>query len=622
MIPYASVILAIGAVFCAMVIQLAADRKVSARMTGAAVTIAAVGGFVVYGYCYACQESGFVSAAVRGVLAVCRMFLGEMDDGVLPDVALGNTGWFRGLFWFVHLSALYATASATIAALGTEAVKKLRLWLALRGDLCVIYGVNPDSVEFGRDLMEGNRDMVVFVDPQPDGDCVEAVEQSGCLLFTDDHAADADIRFLKSIGIRPGKRKIQLYALDHDGVRNLRYAVRFREALGKREVKAAQTSLMILGVSDSGASKLLNTHEEYGYGFVTVFQECDLVSRLLMRKYPPCDTLSFDETGAAAEDFEALIIGFGTLGQSILRALVMNGQFVDSRFRCTVFDPKCASLGGYLRSTCRSLMENYDIRLQPQDARSDAFFDFLAERAEKLKYVVVCTGSTSLNQEIAGDILAYFDQLELQIPVYQCSRRGILHATAASPLADEDSIYSPDLLRYDKIDALAMGINQVYQHDSGRTALENWLACDYFSRVSSRASADFFPAIFRAAGTTAEQAVAGKWQPEGQLLENLGKMEHLRWNAFHFCMGYSTMTREEYDRRAARYKEDIAQGRRPIRIGKNTAARTHACLVPWEELDALSAREAAVTGNATNYKDMDIRNVLAAADILRSAKIK
>ena len=63
--------------------------------------------------------------------------------------------------------------------------------------------------------------------------------------------------------------------------------------------------------------------------------------------------------------------------------------------------------------------------------------------------------------------------------------------------------------------------------------------------------------------------MAGKWQPEGQLLENLGKMEHLRWNAFHFCMGYSTMTREEYDRRAARYKEDIAQGRRPIRIGKN-----------------------------------------------------
>ena len=44
--------------------------------------------------------------------------------------------------------------------------------------------------------------------------------------------------------------------------------------------------------------------------------------------------------------------------------------------------------------------------------------------------------------------------------------------------------------------------------------------------------------------------------------------------------------------------------------------RTHACLVPWEELDALSARENAITGDQVDYKAMDRNNVLALPEIL------
>lgn len=57
-----------------------------------------------------------------------------------------------------------------------------------------------------------------------------------------------------------------------------------------------------------------------------------------------------------------------------------------------------------------------------------------------------------------------------------------------------------------------------------------------------------------------------------------------------------------------------------IRISKNTLLRTHACLIPWEELDALSAKENAVTGRSVDYKQLDINNVLAVPRLLRPAE--
>ena len=86
-------------------------------------------------------------------------------------------------------------------------------------------------------------------------------------------------------------------------------------------------------------------------------------------------------------------------------------------------------------------------------------------------------------------------------------------------------------------------------------------------------------------------------------------------------MGYTTMTEEEFAANAAAWEADRAAGRTPSRrISKNQVARTHACLIPWEELDALSARESALTGRAVDYKQTDINNVLALPRLLGERK--
>lgn len=147
------------------------------------------------------------------------------------------------------------------------------------------------------------------------------------------------------------------------------------------------------------------------------------------------------------------------------------------------------------------------------------------------------------------------------------------------------------------------------------------MACNYFDRSSNRAAADFIPAILRAAGTTVEDVIEKDWSPDSQLLENLGITEHLRWCAFHHCMGFSTMTEEEFDQRAAIFREEVARhGSSKFRISKNMISRTHACLIPWEELDDLSAKENAITGKNVNYKDNDIRNIQIIRHALRASQ--
>ena len=102
-------------------------------------------------------------------------------------------------------------------------------------------------------------------------------------------------------------------------------------------------------------------------------------------------------------------------------------------------------------------------------------------------------------------------------------------------------------------------------------------------------------------------------------MENLAKSEHLRWCAFHYSMGFSPMTKEEFNKRAERYKQEISQNvEKPIRINKDMDKKIHACLIEWDELDMLSEAENKVTGGDTDYKKNDYDNVLALLSLMKN----
>lgn len=622
MFYYVIVTLLTAVLFCAMILLLASKPKFAGKMTGAFIVIAAVGGLLIYGYGYAETAHSFPLAVIRALLAVCGMFVGNNDLSVISSTPLMQNTWMLLIFWVIHLFALYATASAAITTVGAEALKKLRLWLARRGQMNLIYGVNENSLAFGRELLVQKRGVVVYVDSKVDASQMAAIGSIGAVIRTDDSALSANRKFMRNIGISGVRRTVTLYALNKDAPSNIQYARAVLKSLQEQGVSVQQTNLVILGSEEAAVMQLQGSAGRYGYGSVAAIHEAEMVARLLTRTYPPCNCMEFDDQCKAKGDFEALIIGFGHVGQAVLKSLVMNGQFEGSTFRAAVFAPDCQSVNGSFSSRFQQILDNYEISFHPYDARSREMYDYLHCCGKKLKYIAVCAGSDKINHEIAEDLVAYLQGRGWNLPVYVCSYRGVKAYDSQGGGVTLNKLYRPELLSLTEMDHMAMVLNHRYQIPSDSTPLQNWLDCDYFSRMSCRAFTDFVPAVLRIAGRTKEQAIDGQWQFSDVQLENLSRTEHLRWCAFHYCMGFSTMSDDELDRRGQEYRRQMENsGAATIRIGKNMENRTHACLVSWEELEELAEKEAGYTGKRKDYQYLDSQNVLAIPELLRTGEV-
>lgn len=610
-----AVILIAMVLFLALTLLLVTKPEDSARLNRILFVVLTVMGLVSYGYGFLTITGDHLLSVVRAIIAVVRMFTGDPDVGELSEVPLLQSSWMQLLLWLVHLLALYTTVSVAANVLGAKALRKLRLRLNGKQPLNLIYGVSRQTQELGRGLLQQNMGAVVFVGGSEDA--ADGIFEAGGLLRSDDSALQADGQFLRSIGANRKGRRITLYAMADTYSDSLRYARQLLEAMHSCGIQPEQTGLVIRARENGAVTSMQVLGDNYGYGSVTVVQETGLAARTLIQQYPPCDHLAFDANGRAAENFEALIVGFGQVGQAVLQQLVMNAQFEGSTFRAAVFAPDCDGVKGYFAKRYPQVLKQYDIRFFAQDARSEQMYDYLAERADRIKYLAICTGTDKMNDEIAEDLTDYLQSIGVRLPAYLCGHQGVKKFDPDDRTVSTHSLYCPQVLSMERMDGLAMLVNDQYQHDRTKTPLQHWLQCDYFSRMSCRAMADFIPAMLKMAGKTRQQVRESGWELTAAQVDTMSRTEHLRWCAFHYCMGFAPMEEAEYAQREATYLRQRAAGEPPIRVGKNMEKRTHACLISWEALVELSHRETRVTGKPVDYQRMDTDNVMLIPALLR-----
>ncbi len=632
--------------FLAMVVNLAVRPKISTRLTALIALLAAVMGFFFYGYGYACVIDTIPMAVLRTTMSVWFMFVGRNDLSSISAAPLlaAYPGIF--LFWVTHLLAIYAFASATFITLGAGAIRFLRQIKARFSSVSVIYGINDDSVSFAKNLAKTVKGSVLMVGDEQSADAyISDIRQFGGIFCGDLGARNADPHFLSAYGIHGGKNRCDVYALDELSFENILFADKMRESLSASGILPSMTSL-VLSAEEPLAGKFQNTKEAYGYGEVLGCSAGELSARLLIRTFPPCRYLTYGKDGQALKDFHALIIGFGSTAQNVLCQLIMNAQIEGAAFRVTICDKNLNEISGSFRHRHRNLFDNYDIRFIEHDARSEALYDFIEENALSLRYVVISTGDRKQDQEILQSIQQYLQDLGSDAPVLGCSRQGISFVDAQTMKWTVRSPYTPEILCDKRLDRLAMRLNQAYQKGNGKSISENWARCDYFSRMSCRAAADFLSEYTKVlpeeiqkdlqnpdrdnSGSPAEGsggasaatdtstgtssgASAGTSAGSRALLpgeETAARTEHLRWCAFHYVMGYRPMPEDVYREREARYlSEKKLTGASTLRIGKDDENRYHACITPWEALPALTLREASATGAYRNYQLMDLDNV-------------
>ena len=401
------------------------------------------------------------------------------------------------------------------------------------------------------------------------------------------------------------------------------YAIKVFErddkVLEKLQIPPENTRVTLPGAEDIICSMLQVSEDCYGFGYVNVFDRSMLAARALVRTVPPWDFISFGSDGRAKEDFSCVVVGFGSHGQAALKQLVMNGQFAGSHFRAAVFSPNFEKEAGYLQSDSPELLKQYEINSFQRDARGIEFYSFIERQLSTLKLIVIATGSEERNREISDNLMLFLKRRGAEnICVVRCGAKGVRYQERVGSPILTTNIYTRAFLSAEDADRGAIILNASYD-SSERTDWEKWVSCDSFSKMSSRASADFSPAFIRASGSSRETLLAGEWDLTDEQLRSLGETEHMRWNAFHFAMGYRPMSEEEFVANAKRwrkYQEDGIPCR--FKIAKNSETRTHACLVSWEELNELSARESELTGRKVDYQQTDINNVLTLPKLLQA----
>lgn len=590
------------ALFLALILSLTAEKHIRNRITGIAATAAATVGILLYGGGFAYTLGFGPIAMMRSLLAVCRMYGGVNDLSSIQSFPWLQNSMVQAVFWLGHFLAFYATASATVATLGGRLLVQIRTALLKRGELLVIFGITPESMDYARSCMSQKHYALLFVDDGCNDAEETAIRSMGGVVEMSTFALQPDSRFLRRIGLKPGSRHLRAVAMHSDGLRNLAWAQWLQSALANAGIHSEQSSLLLRNVEEPQAEALA---KENGFGSVYAFDPYTLAARQMIRALPPCQVISFDENACAAEDFSAVIIGFGKMGRAVLEQLVMNGQFAGSSFRADIFDehPQMGSLTD-------SELLRHNITFHTSGGKSEELYRFL--KTNNVKYIVICTGKEELNRELAQELTSWFGGLDRIPSIVQIGKSGMLCSKHGETDLTWQKLYNLENLDLEKADRLAMIINQQYCSGNGKTAAENWKDCDYFGRISSRASADFAPAFLQMLGKDHWQNLAIS---ESQL-DNLAKTEHLRWCAFHEVMGWHPMPQAVWENRAMAY----SQGNHSVRIGKDSDRRLHACMIPLEELDALSERENAVTGGHVDYKAMDRNNVLALEELLKKAE--
>ena len=549
-------------------------------------------GFFLYGYGYSIDEENTVIAILKTLFAVIGMFLGKDSLKDMSNLSFFELLPIQFFFYIAQILALYVTASAAMTAFGSGLMNRVRGIMLRRGELNVFPFVNDHTLYLGSELCSQGEKVLFICDKNMPGEVLGKIRDMRAVHTSHNAASSATESFLKTIAMgRPG-REVTVYAVGDSAAENIAYARSFRKSMKNLRVPTAGTRLILCANEYFDISSLMNTDTHYGFENIHVFEDTSLAARIMITDCPPYKTLTFDENACA--------------------------QFAGSHFSAMIFDPAGKSKSGAFKLMYEGMLNQYDISFSDKDGRSEEAFDYLRRHAGDLRYIVIATGGQT-DSELEYSYANILHTINPKAYLMSCRSSEVTEIRT-----EEDGIvrktwplYNQAIVSGEAMDRRAKELNQHYCGNNGKTAEENWITCDYFNRLSSEAAADFVPAFLHMVGKTKEDVLKNGLMLTKKQEETLYRTEHERWCAFLFAHRYQTMSIEEWNARAELYKREKAEkGYSNIKIGKNRHDRTHACLIPWEELPELDLREQAVTGIDPDYPEMDRHTIQLIPELL------
>lgn len=594
----------------------------------------AIIGLLIYSYAYYClgdKDVGSLSISlIKSVSATFKMFAGYslLSDADLQKVYTQHSILITFIYYLIHILAFTVTISTIILATCKKYVNKLYKFLKLlnpSGDIYVFYKYNEFTKKLLNQLSkkENNNTAIIM-----DNDRLNHIEDvfndlvwdKSYLIINESTECGSELyKILTNNNYK--SNNLKLFALNDDIYDNYHFANDIFNIIHN----GSHNHITLTTFSDDQIdfSKL---QEDNGFDYIRSFNKKDIIARSLVREYPPCNYVNFNKCKAMdGESFNCLLIGFGELGQKILKRLFVYGQFVNCKFNCSIidedFDNVCAEfesefdfvLDNTIAKNYKFITDNVNIDYSNSiNARSKDFYDYISKNIKELDYIVVSTSSSKTNNEIVKNLLHLKKKfIDADFDVFDCLEDRI-YAYQSGNIRNDVNIL--DYILDDSIDALGKLINYAYSFSNSDDIAqindinnvkveidEKWSKSNAYGKNSSISSAEFYKTILKVIGKensrdykSINSYIANL---SNEQKECLGKLEHNRWSAFMLTEGYRYM---DYNSKIGR---------------KDNERKLHACLIPYEALSDLDVKEEKITGENPNNKEKDIKNVMMAIRI-------
>ena len=648
---------AIAMIILAILVSLKCDSEKLQNVIFWSLLLVVLSGLVFYGGGLSTPEDSpgkLLINTFKTVAYTISMFGG----GEKYDALMAVNDWFAEnvlwqiLYWLIHLLAMFVTASAVMITWGKKLLSFIKMKIPGR-NLCILYCDSDRRIDYVAQLEEkGYRTIYV-------GDFSKELSNRLAdykVRIVSDQKIGNDGEWLRKF-LRFYRKQLNIQVIS-DVTNDMKAVVFLKtlfETFRNQKISTKNIKIQIVGKNVMNYAFVSDEKDHEGYRFITVVStESEMVARKLVDKMPPYQTMQFDyDTCRGLNDFNVMIIGFGQVGQDVLRQLVRNGQFLQSRFSAEVFDIDTENCGGLFRELYSEMISRYDISFYSINAFSSQIYrHFKTDR--RMNYIVACTGDDETNRQITNE-LQVFRQLHREYfseksVIACCSKKRIEFLSENERLNSMKSFDISDFIE-EKTDMLARHINDAYYlNERGYTQQELrelWYRKDPVDRLSSAAAAEYLKTYFTCSNSWGLNRKQLEEKIETSLKNILPELEHDRWNAFESSIGVSQMSKEEFAdnvrkcrelvRKASdtQSEEDTAAAEKQFAVtrknlGPYGLGGKHACLCSWNELDerwniyAPLLKEynqlMEVLGKRSvstlDFKSLDVKNIYHMLDLL------
>lgn len=584
---------------------------------------------------YSDIASGFGNPFV-GVCTAFQAFFpsrGGYDDGTaVKSLPL----WRVCAYWFFQYAVLVYSLSIVVAFFGIEFVNTMAVKRRIRNrrQVNIFWDFSNEARWLAEKIISGdknvagttledNRDSIVFALRESKRSWLRAQDTEAVQILAKEgwkwlYGAPGKAMFLNR-----AKRHFFLGSNGHENVAGANALVQSYNGENSIQVFVRVDSAADDDVLYAWADKLNRGGKNIE---VVVVREEAIVSCRFLWEHPMLDCPEiqiYPKVPKAVVEgrFRLLIIGFGNQGERLMSDSICDAQFLgkDGKsvpIEISVVDRDEASFGWY-KGNCRPACEKYGIEFTKLDVEKAAFWDWLRAK-ERFSRIIVCTKDDRLNISIAHDISKLYKIKHANMwQSYRKPGQAIVYARVRDALISQyvnatydgedapfmtfgsmEDIYNRALVENKWRDA-AIWVNGLYYEakDKGE-ADRKWREARSFDRESSFASAFHQRNLLRLAGCEIADKHRGGAAATALSVQNLadalgdvkcdafGRIEHLRWMAFHLVRGIERWCPTEKELRGLKAAGRKIKANMLLKAGERPV---HAALVEFDELPKVDA---------------------------------